>query len=273
VGRNLLPLLPLRNAKLYVLIVDMKSSVRTASLFLSLSLALSTAAMAEDASQKPSPFDSPKAKNSYAIGMNVGQTLKSMGIEVDSASLVHGIDDVLKGNPTLLNEGEVRQLLSSLQQEARAKRDAELKVQGENNKKDGEAFLAENKTKEGVVTLPSGLQYKILRQGHGPKPVATDTVVCDYRGTFINGKEFDSSYRRGQSASFPVGGVIKGWTEILQLMPVGSNYQVFVPAELAYGEHPPSADIGPNAVLIFNIELLDIKGLNAGSAPAAPAGK
>ena len=131
---------------------------------------------------------------------------------------------------------------------------------GAANKKEGEAFLAANKGKEGVVTLPSGLQYKILKEGTGPKPTASDTVVCNYRGTLINGTEFDSSYKRGQPATFPVGGVIKGWTEALQLMPVGSKWQLFIPSDLAYGERGAGADIGPESTLIFEVELLVHRG-------------
>jgi FKBP-type peptidyl-prolyl cis-trans isomerase len=128
------------------------------------------------------------------------------------------------------------------------------------NKKEGAEFLEANKTKEGVVTLPSGLQYKILTEGTGPKPAASDTVVCNYRGTLISGTEFDSSYKRGQPASFPVNGVIKGWTEALQLMPVGSKWQLFVPAELGYGDRGAGGEIGPGATLIFEVELLSIQG-------------
>ena len=130
----------------------------------------------------------------------------------------------------------------------------------EPNKKAGDAFLAANKTKEGVVTLPSGLQYKILKEGTGPKPTPADSVVCNYRGTLIDGKEFDSSYKRGQPATFPVGQVIKGWTEALQLMPVGSKWQLFVPADLAYGDRGAGPDIGPGSTLIFEVELISIKG-------------
>ena len=131
---------------------------------------------------------------------------------------------------------------------------------GEANKKEGDVFLAANKTKEGVVTLPSGLQYKILKAGTGAKPTASDTVICNYKGTLIDGKEFDSSYKRGQPATFPVGQVIKGWTEALQIMPVGSKWELFIPSELAYGPRGPSPDIGPNATLIFEVELLSIQG-------------
>ena len=134
---------------------------------------------------------------------------------------------------------------------------------GDANKKEGEAFLAANKGKDGVVTLPSGLQYKILTAGTGPKPTASDSVVCNYRGTLINGTEFDSSYKRGQPATFPVTGVIKGWTEALQLMPVGSKWQLFIPSDLAYGERGAGADIGPNSTLIFEVELLSIEDKSA----------
>jgi FKBP-type peptidyl-prolyl cis-trans isomerase len=134
-----------------------------------------------------------------------------------------------------------------------------MKVAGEMNKKEGVEFLTANKSKEGVVMLPSGLQYKILTAGSGPKPTASDTVVCNYRGTLISGAEFDSSYKRGQPASFPVNGVIKGWTEALQLMPVGSKWQLFVPSELGYGDRGAGADIGPGATLIFEVELLSIQ--------------
>jgi FKBP-type peptidyl-prolyl cis-trans isomerase FklB len=134
-----------------------------------------------------------------------------------------------------------------------------MQLAGDANKKVGDAFLAANKTKEGVVTLPSGLQYKILTAGDGAKPTAADSVVCNYKGTLINGKEFDASSKHGGPATFPVGGVIKGWTEALQLMPVGSKWQLFVPADLAYGQRGAGGDIGPGATLIFEVELLSIK--------------
>jgi len=146
------------------------------------------------------------------------------------------------------------------------------KEAGDKNKKDGEAFLAENKAKEGVVTMASGLQYKILKQGDGPRPTAADSVVCNYKGTLLSGKEFDSSYKRGQPATFPVGGVIKGWTEALQLMPVGSKWQLFIPPDLAYGDRQAGPDITPGSTLVFEVELLSIQAKNASAAPAAPAG-
>jgi FKBP-type peptidyl-prolyl cis-trans isomerase FklB len=154
-----------------------------------------------------------------------------------------------------------------MQKEMHDKQQAKMQEEGAANKKEGDAFLAANKSKEGVVTLPSGLQYKILKAGTGPKPTANDTVECNYRGTLINGKEFDSSYKRGQPADFPVGGVIKGWTEALQLMPVGSKWQLFVPADLAYGDRGAGADIGPGETLIFEVELMSIQDKSKEKAP------
>lgn len=145
--------------------------------------------------------------------------------------------------------------MMAFQQEMSSK----MKNLAEKNTKEGEAFLEANKKKSGVITLPSGLQYKILKEGNGAKPTATQTVKCHYRGTLIDGKEFDSSYKRGEPTEFPVGGVIKGWTEALQLMPVGSKWELYIPSTLAYGERGAGQTIGPNAVLIFEIELLSIK--------------
>ena len=216
----------------------------------------------------PLVLNTQKAKASYAIGINIAHSLQRDKIEVDPAILLQGLNDELGGKKLLMTEEEAKAAITSIQADARTKHEAEVKAMGEKNKKDGDDFLAANKTKEGVITLSSGLQYKVLKQGDGPKPTATDTVVCNYRGTFVDGKEFDSSYTRGEPATFPVGRVIKGWTEILQLMPVGSKYQVFVPADLAYGEHA-SPQIGPNATLLFDIELLSIKENPA--AAAAPA--
>jgi len=201
-----------------------------------------------------------KEKASYAIGMNLGGGLHRQNIDVDSAALIQGMKDALSGNKTLLTEEEARAALMQLQSEMQAKMQAKQAAEGEANKKEGDAFLAANKSKEGVVTLPSGLQYKILKEGSGPKPTPTDSVVCNYKGTLINGTEFDSSYKRGEPATFPVTGVIKGWTEALQLMPVGSKWQLFVPADLAYGPRgTPGGPIGPNSTLIFEVELISIK--------------
>jgi FKBP-type peptidyl-prolyl cis-trans isomerase len=211
-----------------------------------------------------------KDKASYAVGLNVGRNLGAQlhqqSVELDQAILLRGVKDALAGGKTLLTDDEVKAVLTQLQTEARTRQQEKMKaeqekmkVAAEGNKKEGEEFLAANKTKEGVVTLPSGLQYKILTEGTGPKPAAADTVSCNYRGTLLNGTEFDSSYKRGQPASFPVTGVIKGWTEALQLMPVGSKWQLFIPAELGYGDRGAGADIGPGATLIFEVELLSIQ--------------
>jgi len=211
-----------------------------------------------------------KDKASYAVGLNVGRNLGAQlhqqSVELDQAILLRGVKDALAGGKTLLTDDEVKAVLTQLQTEVRTRQQEKMKaeqekmkVAAEGNKKEGEEFLAANKTKEGVVTLPSGLQYKILTEGTGPKPAAADTVSCNYRGTLLNGTEFDSSYKRGQPASFPVTGVIKGWTEALQLMPVGSKWQLFIPAELGYGDRGAGADIGPGATLIFEVELLSIQ--------------
>jgi FKBP-type peptidyl-prolyl cis-trans isomerase FklB len=159
-----------------------------------------------------------------------------------------------------MTDDEAKAVLTGLQGELQKKQEAMMSAMGSANKKEGDAFLAANKSKDGVVALPSGLQYKILTKGSGPKPSAGDTVVCNYRGTLINGKEFDSSYKRGQPASFPVAGVIKGWTEALQLMPVGSKWELFVPSDLAYGDRGAGPDIGPGSTLIFEVELISIQG-------------
>jgi FKBP-type peptidyl-prolyl cis-trans isomerase FklB len=204
-----------------------------------------------------------KQKASYAIGMNWGTGLHRQGIDVDNPALIQGMKDALAGGKTLLTEDEARSALMQLQKEMQEKQQAKAAQEGEANKKEGDAFLAANKTKEGVVTLPSGLQYKILTPGTGPKPTASDSVVCNYKGTLINGSEFDSSYKRGEPATFPVTGVIKGWTEALQLMPVGSKWQLFIPPDLAYGPRgTPGGPIGPNATLIFEVELISIKEKN-----------
>jgi FKBP-type peptidyl-prolyl cis-trans isomerase len=204
-------------------------------------------------------FKTQKDKVSYAIGMNIGANLHRQSVDVDPNIVRQGLEDALTGGKTLLSEDEARAALTELQNDLRKKQQEKMQAAGEANKKEGDAFLAANKTKDGVVTLPSGLQYKILTSGTGPKPAASDSVVCNYRGTLIDGKEFDSSFKRGQPATFPVGGVIKGWTEALQLMPVGSKWQLFIPSDLAYGERGQGADIGPNATLIFEVELLSIQ--------------
>jgi FKBP-type peptidyl-prolyl cis-trans isomerase FklB len=198
-------------------------------------------------------------KVSYCIGLSMGKDFKSQDIKLNIPMLTRGIRDAMSGATPAISEEEMRAILSTFQQEVMAKMEQQRKTAGDRNKKEGEAFLAANKTKEGVVTLPDGLQYKILKEGNGPKPTAGQTVTCHYRGTLIDGKEFDSSYKRNEPAEFALGQVIKGWTEALQLMPVGSKWQVFIPSELAYGERGAGQLIGPNATLIFEVELLSIK--------------
>lgn len=200
-----------------------------------------------------------KDKVSYSIGMNIGNNLKKQSIDVNPDVFAQGIKDALSGSKALMTEQEVNETIMAFQKEMSAKQIERLKELGEKNKKEGEAFLAENKKKEGIITLPSGLQYKVINEGTGETPELTDVVTVNYRGTLIDGTEFDSSYRRGQPATFPVNAVIAGWTEALQLMKVGSKWQLFVPSDLAYGERGAGRDIGPNATLIFDVELLSIK--------------
>ena len=219
--------------------------------------------------QTPLTLKTPKDKASYAIGLNIGRGMRKDAVDIDPNILSRGLKDGLAGGKPLLTDEEAKTALMVLQSDVRKKQADKMLLVGETNKKEGEEFLAANKTKEGVVTLPSGLQYKILKEGAGPKPSATDSVVCNYRGTLLNDTEFDSSYKRGQPATFPVGGVIKGWTEALQLMPVGSKWQLFVPSELAYGQRGPSPEIGPNSTLIFEVELLSIQDKVTGSQPPA----
>jgi FKBP-type peptidyl-prolyl cis-trans isomerase FklB len=200
-----------------------------------------------------------KDKLSYAMGMDLGAQLKSKSVEIDPSVFAAGLRDALSGGKTILTVEEAKAAISELQKGLAVQQAALAKAMGERNKAEGDAFLSANKTKPGVVTLPSGLQYKILTAGTGKKPTATDTVVCHYRGTQIDGKEFESSYKGGEPVTFPIGQVIRGWAEVLPLMPVGSKWQVFVPSNLAYGERGTSAGIGPNATLIFEIELVAIK--------------
>jgi FKBP-type peptidyl-prolyl cis-trans isomerase FklB len=229
------------------------------------------------AAKKPAtaaaPLTTQKQKASYAIGANIGRGLHRDGVDIDSAIVARGLRDALAGGKMQLTDEEMKVALTTLTTEMKKKQDAEAAAAGEANKKEGDTFLAANKGKEGVTTLPDGLQYKILTPGNGPKPTATDTVVANYKGTLINGTEFDSSYKRGQPVTFPVGQVIKGWTEVLQLMPVGSKWQVYIPSDLAYGPQGPGrGPIGPNETLIFDIELVSIqpKGATATPPPATP---
>jgi FKBP-type peptidyl-prolyl cis-trans isomerase len=220
---------------------------------------------APKAATGPVTLTTDKDKTSYAIGLDLGNKLKSQSIDVDTSILLRGMNDGISGSKPAMTDEEMRASLTALSTQIRARQTAMLKQMAEKNKSEGDAFLAQNKTKEGVVALPSGLQYKILKAGEGPKPTASDSVVCNYKGTLIDGKEFDSSYKRGQPATFPVGGVIKGWTEALQLMPVGSKWQLFIPSDLGYGERGAGADIQPDSTLIFEVELLSIQAKDQGA--------
>ncbi len=228
-----------------------------------------TAAKKPGTATAPLVLKTQKEKASYAIGVNMGKGLHRDGVDVDPASISRGIRDALAGNKLALTDDEMKAALMALQADLKKKADTEMATAGAANKKEGETFLAANKAKEGVVTLPDGLQYKILTPGNGPKPTATDTVVANYKGTLINGTEFDSSYKRGQPVTFPVGQVIKGWTEILQLMPVGSKWEVYIPSDLAYGPQGPgrAGPIGPDQTLVFEIELVSIQPKGASDAP------
>jgi FKBP-type peptidyl-prolyl cis-trans isomerase FklB len=222
---------------------------------------LSSAAQAQDAPNNALPAPGYKTtldQASYGIGINIGQNLKADGMEINVDALAQGIKDVLAGAELRLNQEQISAALRTFQQEMEAKSVARAKAEGEKNLRQGKDFLATNKAKQGVMTLPSGLQYAVLKQGNGPSPKLTDTVRTHYHGTLIDGTVFDSSVERNEPATFPVGRVIRGWTEALQLMTVGSKWRLFVPSELAYGPQG-QGPIGPHAVLIFDVELLAIE--------------
>jgi len=219
------------------------------------------------AKKAPAPLvlKTQKDKASYAIGMNIGkglnESLKKDAVDINSDILVRGMKDALAGNKPLLTDAESQAAIVALQTDVRKRQQEVHEAAVTKNSKAGEVYLAANKAKPGVVTLPSGLQYKIIASGAGPKPTAEDVVVCNYKGTLIDGTEFDSSYKRGKAATFPVDKVIKGWTEALQLMPVGSKWELFIPPTLAYGETgtPNGGPIGPNETLVFEVELMSIQ--------------
>ena len=209
--------------------------------------------------EEPVSLKSQKDKISYIIGLDIGNNLKRQGADIDLDTLLRGMKDALSGNKPLLSEDEMREVTTAFRQEMAKKQAEETKKLAEKNKKEGEAFLEENKKKEGVKTLPSGLQYKVITEGSGKSPTESDTVTVNYRGTFVDGTEFDSSYKRGEPATFPVKGVIAGWVEALPLMKEGAKWQLFIPPGLAYGETGAGNAIGPNATLIFEVELISIK--------------
>ncbi len=204
-------------------------------------------------------LETEKDRLSYAIGMDIGISLKRQHLEVNFDAFAQGVKDSLAGGEALLSEQEYRDTLSAFRKERAQKQMAHMKELGEKNKKEGKAFLAENRKKEGIVTTESGLQYKVIKKGTGKTPQSTDTVTVNYRGTLIDGTEFDSSYRRGQPATFKVTGVIRGWTEALQLMKEGGKWELYIPPNLAYGERGAGQNIGPNSTLIFEVELISVK--------------
>ena len=231
--------------------------MRRTSIVVAITVLLATAAngVAADATA----LKSEREKTSYALGVEVGNNLKRQGVDLDASLLAQGLRDALAGGTMLLGEAEVREAVMAFQKELMAKQQEAQKAVSAKAKTEGEAFLAANGAKDGVVTLPSGLQYKVITAGSGASPKASDTVSVHYRGRLIDGTEFDSSYKRNEPTSFPVGGVIPGWTEALQLMKVGSKWELFIPAKLAYGDRGAGGLIPPGATLVFEVELLSIK--------------
>jgi len=204
------------------------------------------------------PLKDQKDKVSYSIGLDIGTTLKRQLIDVNETLLSQGVHDGVTGGKPLLTDEQVKEVMGNFQKDMLAKQAAARKATGEKNTEEGKKFLEQNKSKPGIKTTASGLQYKVEKEGSGASPKESDTVKVNYRGTLINGTEFDSSYKRGAPATFPVNRVIKGWTEALQLMKPGAKYQLFVPADLAYGERGAGSDIGPNAMLMFDVELVEV---------------
>jgi FKBP-type peptidyl-prolyl cis-trans isomerase len=245
----------------------MKNISIAALLVLLISVGLYAEQKAAQTQPQSAPSMTEKEKTSYSIGLNIGLNLHEQEVQVDFPTLSKGIQDGLANSKPALSEAEIRAALMTLQKQVAERQDARKKATAEKNSKEADTFLTANKAKQGVVTLPSGLQYKVITQGKGPKPVSTDTVVTHYKGTFMDGKQFDSSYDRGEPATFTVNGVIPGWTEALQLMPVGSKWQLWVPSKLAYGENGFQNVIPPNATLVFEIELISIQPKKAEAEP------
>jgi len=200
-----------------------------------------------------------KDKLSYTIGADIGSNFKDQGIQINPLVFLNGLEDGLEGKKLKMTDQEMQEVLKQFQSEMMAKRAEQFKVLAEKNKKDGEAFLEANKKKAGVVTLPSGLQYKVIEEGKGPKPAKTDSVTVEYTGTLIDGKVFDTTENTHKPVTFEVNQVIPGWTEALQLMNEGSTWEVYIPSSLAYGEKGVGGPIGPNETLVFKIHLIAVK--------------
>jgi FKBP-type peptidyl-prolyl cis-trans isomerase len=203
-------------------------------------------------------LDTDDQKASYGIGLDMGRSLEPAKGRLDMPAFTKGVQDAMAGADPALADSVIQTALQAFSQSIMEAQQAEQAAAGEKNKAEGEAFMAENGAKEGVITTESGLQYEVLREGDGPRPTADDQVKINYKGTLIDGTQFDSSYDRGEPAVFGVGGVIAGFSEALQLMPVGSQFRVVIPGDLGYGAQGAGGDIGPNATLIFEIELLEI---------------
>lgn len=230
----------------------MKMKLVTAAV---MGLAMSTAMAAIDAAS----LTSDKDKLSYSIGADLGKNFKNQGIEVNTEILAKGMQDGISGGQLILTEQQMKDVLGKFQKELMAKRTAEFNKKSDANKEKGEKFLTENKGKQGVVALPSGLQYKVIESGNGAKPSKADTVTVEYTGRLVDGTVFDSTDKAGKPATFQVTQVIPGWTEALQLMPAGSTWEIYVPSNLAYGPRSVGGPIGPNETLIFKIHLISIK--------------
>ena len=215
---------------------------------------------------KAANFKDQKDKFSYALGLNLGMNFKKQNIDVNTDMIAAGVKDGVSGKPQMTTD-QIREVMMNFEKDMQAKQ----VESGKKNEADAEKFLADNKKKDGVKTTASGLQYKVMKEGNGAQPKSTDNVTVNYRGTLMDGTEFDSSYKRGQPATFPVAGVIKGWTEALQLMKVGSKYQLFIPPALAYGAQSPSPQIPPNSLLIFEVELMNVQPPTSSGTAASPA--
>ena len=241
-------------------LLEMKTYAQLLSA-LALMACTASSAVGAEAAKDESPLKTDQDKASYAIGMDIGRAFRKQKLEVNLDVLFQGLKDSFAGGKMALTDEQAKDALAALQKLMATRAETEAKEAGEKNAKTGQAFLDANKKKDGVKVTASGLQYKVITQGTGPVPKATDTVKTHYRGTLIDGTEFDSSYKRNEPATFPVNGVIPGCTEALQLMPVGSKWQLFIPGTLAYGERggPPGSGIEPDATLLFDIELLSIE--------------
>ena len=222
-----------------------------------------SASQSTDVSSNASELDSAAKRVSYGMGIGLGDRIAQEKIEIDADSFALGLKHAIEGSDRLMTEEQVMTEMQAFQQKQMEQKKADQAAIADVNKQSGEAFLAENAKKEGVVSLDSGLQYSVITEGSGAKPAATDTVEVHYKGTLIDGTEFDSSYKRNATVSFPVNGVIAGWTEALQLMPVGSKWNLYIPSDLAYGPGGTGGPIGPNATLLFEVELVSIKAAEA----------